>query len=270
VINSTWQTIREEAAVQASQEPILASYLHATILNHNGPMAALSYLLANKLDSPTASSLLIREVIEEAFASDTSICDAVQADLHAALDRDSACVQLSVPFLYYKGFHALQAFRVAHWLWQQGREAFALFLQNRISVVFAVDIHPAAKIGKGIFLDHATGLVIGETAVVEDQVSIMQSVTLGGTGKAGGDRHPKIGRGVLIGPGATVLGNIRVGDFAQIGAGSVVLKAVAPHRVVAGVPVVDLGEANAETPAQTMCHLLKCKQAKAQAEADVG
>lgn len=265
MITSTWQTIRDEALQQAAAEPILASYLHATILNHNTPMAALSYLLANKLDSPTASSLMIREVIEEAFAAEPTICESAQADLHANFERDSACRQLSVPFLYYKGFHALQAFRVANWLWRQGRKAFALFLQNRISVVFSVDIHPAAQIGKGIFLDHATGVVIGETAVIEDDVSLMQSVTLGGTGKESGDRHPKIGRGVLIGPGAKVLGNIRVGEGAQIGASSVVLKPVAPHRVVAGVPAEDLGEANADNPATAMCHLLRCKQAKSEA-----
>lgn len=262
MIDSTWQTIREEAAVHANQEPILASYLHATILNHSSSLGALSFLLANKLDSPTASALLIREVIEEAFEADSGICAAASADLHAILERDSACSQLSVPFLYYKGYHALQAYRVAHWLWTQGRKSFALFLQNRISVVFGVDIHPAAVIGKGIFFDHATGLVIGETAVVEDDVSIMQSVTLGGTGKVAGDRHPKIRRGVLIGPGAKVLGNIEIGEGVQIGAGSVVLKPVPPHRVVAGVPAVDLGEANADNPAAVMCHLLQCKQAK--------
>ena len=263
MIDSTWQTIREEALQEASQEPILASFLHATILNHSTSLDALSYLLANKLDSATASSLLIREVIEEAFEHDRSIGEAVAADLHAIVTRDSACHQLSMPFLYYKGFHALQAFRVAHWLWQQGRRAFALFLQNRISVVFSVDIHPAAQIGKGVMLDHATGIVIGETAVVEDDVSIMQSVTLGGTGKESGDRHPKIRRRVLIGPGAKILGNIEIGEGAQIGASSVVLKSVAPHRVVAGVPAIDLGEANATNPAEVMCHLLQCKQAKA-------
>ncbi len=266
MIKTTWQTIREEALQQAAEEPILASYLHATILNHTTPTAALSYLLASKLDSPTASALMIREVIEEAFAADPNICTAGQADLHATFERDSACRQLSVPFLYYKGFHALQAFRVAHWLWSQGRKAFALFLQNRISVVFSVDIHPAAQIGQGIFFDHATGIVIGETAVVEDDVSIMQSVTLGGTGKEGGDRHPKIGRGVLIGPGAKVLGNIRVAEGAQIGASSVVLKPVSAHRVVAGVPAVDMGEASADNPAAAMCHLLRCKQTKVQAD----
>ncbi|WP_317930001.1 serine O-acetyltransferase [Halioxenophilus sp. WMMB6] len=265
MLESTWQTIRKEALFQASQEPILASYLHATILNHSSPLSALSYLLANKLDSPTASALLIREVIEEAFEADESICEAAAADLHAILDRDSACHQLSVPFLYFKGYHALQAFRVAHWLWQQERKAFALFLQNRISVVFSVDIHPAARIGKGVMLDHATGVVIGETAVVDDDVSIMQSVTLGGTGKQSGDRHPKIRRGVLIGPGAKILGNIEIGEGVQVGAGSVVLKPVPPHRVVAGVPAEDLGEANADNPAEVMCHLLQCKKAKASA-----
>lgn len=262
---SLWTRIREEVSQAARQEPVLASYMHATVLNHDSADAAMSYLLANKLDSPTASALLIREVINEAFASDPGICDALSADLVAHFERDSACKQLSLPFLYYKGFHALQAYRVAHWLWQAGRRDFALFMQNRISVVFAVDIHPAAKIGQGIMLDHATGVVIGETAVVDDEVSIMQSVTLGGTGKESGDRHPKVRRGVLIGPGTEILGNIEIGEGALIGAGSVVLRSVAPHRVAAGVPAVDLGEASADEPAQAMCHQLRCKASNAAA-----
>ena len=188
-----WERIRREATEHAREEPILASFLHATILNHSRLELALSFHLASQLDSPTASSLLLREVMLEAFENDASILKAVRADLQAVEDRDSACHELYIPFLYFKGFHSLQTYRVAHWLWTNGRQPLALFFQNRISTQFSVDIHPAARLGQGILLDHATGLVIGETAVVGNNVSISQSVTLGGTGKDEGDRHPKIG-----------------------------------------------------------------------------
>ncbi|MBT4522572.1 MAG: serine O-acetyltransferase, partial [Halieaceae bacterium] len=224
-----WTRIREEAERHAGEEPVLASFLHATILNHATLEQALSFHLANKLDSITASSLLLRDVILDAFTCDPCISDALRADLLAVEERDSACNELSVPFLYFKGFHALQTHRVAHWLWGQGRNSLALFFQNRMSSEFAADIHPAAQLGSGIMLDHATGLVIGETAVVGNNVSILQSVTLGGTGKDENDRHPKIGDGVLISAGAKILGNIRVGEGAKVGAGSVVLDEVPPH-----------------------------------------
>lgn len=249
-----WQQIRNETQQQADNEPILASFLHATVLKHHTLQSALSFLLAHKLDSPTASALLMREVIEEALNADNEIICAIAADIIAIKDRDSACTSLSTPFLYFKGFHAIQSWRISHWLWQQGRHAMALFIQNRISEVFAVDIHPAAKLGKGIMLDHATGLVIGETAVVADNVSIMQSVTLGGTGKEEGDRHPKIGAGVLISAGAKVLGNIVVGEGAKVGPGSVVLKEVAPHTTVCGVPAKPVGVPQVEQPALAMNH----------------
>lgn len=251
-----WQCIREETAVEAAREPILASFLHATILNHDTLEAALSFHLASKLDSTTAPALLLREVIEEAFAADKSIGEAIRADVRAVRERDSACQDCSTPFLYFKGFHALQAYRVAHWLWRGDRRSLALFFQNRISVVFAVDIHPAARIGSGIMLDHATGIVIGETAVVGHNVSIMQSVTLGGTGKESGDRHPKVGDGVLISAGAKILGNIKVGDGAKVGAGSVVLTDVPPHTTVAGVPAKVVGRPGSESPALDMDHKL--------------
>lgn len=257
--DSTWNTVRTETEILAQEEPILASFLHATILNHDSFEAALSFHLASRLDSSTAPALLIREVVEEAFASDATIACAARYDLHATLERDSACNSLSAPFLFYKGYLALQTFRISHWLWHQNRIPLALFFQNRISVVFGVDIHPAAQIGKGIMLDHATGIVIGETAVVEDNVSIMQSVTLGGTGKESGDRHPKIREDVLIGAGAKILGNIEVGKGAQVGAGSVVLKPVRPHTVVAGVPAKELGMSKSDHPAKEMCHLLHCQ-----------
>jgi serine O-acetyltransferase len=260
-----WQRIIEETKIQAGKEPILASFLHATILNHSSLEHALSFHLANKLDSPTASSLLIREVILEAFTTDTCIPKALRADLLAVEERDSACNELSIPFLYFKGFHALETHRITHWLWRQGRTSLALFFQNRMSAVFGVDIHPAATLGYGIMLDHATGLVIGETAVVGNNVSILQSVTLGGTGKDEGDRHPKIGDGVLISAGAKILGNICVGEGAKVGAGSVVLEPVPPHTTVAGVPAKVVGRPASDQPALEMQHDFCCDEEAAKA-----
>lgn len=257
-IDLVWERIRKETAAEAVDEPILASFLHATILNHDSLETALSFHLANKLDSPTASALLLREVIEEALNNDACIRSAIRWDLAAVEERDSACTTLSVPFLYFKGYHALQTHRVAHWLWQQGRQSLALFFQNRMSVVFGVDIHPAAELGFGLMLDHGTGIVIGETAVVGNNVSILQSVTLGGTGKEGGDRHPKVGNGVLISAGAKILGNITIGDGAKVGAGSVVLQEVPPHTTVAGVPAKIVGTPNSDQPALDMNHEFNC------------
>jgi len=253
-----WAAIQNQTAEATRQEPILASFLYATILNHNTLESALSFHLAHKLDSLTAPAMQVREVIEEALANEPGISQSIRCDLKAVQERDSACANQTVPFLYFKGFHALQAYRVAHWLWQQGRTSLALFLQNRISSVFAVDIHPAARIGSGIMLDHATGIVIGETAVVGDNVSIMQSVTLGGTGKESGDRHPKVGDGVLISAGAKILGNINIGEGAKIGAGSVVLMDVPAHTTAAGVPAKIIGKPTADQPALEMNHGINC------------
>ena len=258
-----WERIRKEAGGHALDEPILASFLHATILNHSDLELALSFHLANQLDSPTASSLLLREVMLEALQGDAGIREAVRADLQAVMDRDSACHELYIPFLYFKGFHALQAQRVSHWLWQHGRESLALFFQNRMSTKFGVDIHPAARMGSGIMLDHATGLVIGETAVVGNNVAILQSVTLGGTGKDEGDRHPKIGDGVLISAGAKILGIIHVGEGATVGAGSVVLEDVPPHTTVAGVPAKVVGRPSSDQPALEMDHDFCCDEVPA-------
>jgi len=256
VVDSVWESIRASSTREVAAEPVLASFLHATILNHSTLEAALSFHLAQKLDSPTAPALLVREVIEEAFAADAGIGEAIRCDLRAVQSRDSACPEHATAFLFFKGFHALESHRIAHWLWGQGRRALALFLQNRISCEFGVDIHPAARIGCGILLDHATGVVIGETAVVGDDVSIMQSVTLGGTGKESGDRHPKVGSGVLIGAGAKILGNIRIGDGAKVSAGSVVLADVPEHTTVAGVPARVVGRPSTEAPALEMNHAL--------------
>ncbi len=253
-----WSRILNETAAEVSREPLLASFLHSTILNHSSLEAALSFHLANQLDSPAASSLLLREIIESAFVSCTDIGASIRNDLLAVEERDSACHSLAVPFLYFKGFHALQTHRVANCLWNSGRETLALFFQNRMASEFGVDIHPAARLGHGIMLDHATGVVIGETAVVGNDVSILQSVTLGGTGKEHGDRHPKVGDGVLISAGAKILGNIRIGDGAKVGAGSVVLQDVPSHTTVAGVPAKVVGTPASRQPARDMDHSLPC------------
>ncbi|MEZ8693987.1 serine O-acetyltransferase [Vibrio splendidus] len=247
-----WQCIVKEARQQSEQEPMLASFYHATIINHESLGAALSYILANKLKTASMPAMAVREVVEQAFKQDQSIIDAAACDICATVNRDPAVEMYSMPLLYLKGYHALQGYRVANWLWKQGRIALATYLQNQISVACQVDIHPAARIGKAIMLDHATGIVIGETAVVENDVSILQDVTLGGTGKEGGDRHPKIREGVMIGAGAKILGNIEVGEGAKIGSCSVVLQAVPPHTTVAGVPAKIVGKPKTDKPSLDM------------------
>ena len=231
-----WDSIKAECAEAAANEPLLAGFLHATILSQPGIEEALAYLLASKLENATLPALGLRDIFYDVLQEDECIQRAILADLQAVVSRDPACPGYANPLLYFKGFQSIQAYRVAHFYWMNDRKPLALYLQSRISEVFAVDIHPGARIGKGIMFDHATSVVIGETAVVEDDFSMLHEVTLGGSGKEGGDRHPKIGRGVMIGAGAKVLGNIRVGEGAIIGAGSVVLHEVPPHTTVAGVP----------------------------------
>ncbi len=255
--DSIWQQIHREAQAAATAEPALANFFNATILSHNSLSTALSHYLAGKLASDEVPEVMLRTLMDRAFSTE-EIIDAVAADIAATVDRDSACTLYLTPFLYFKGFLALQAYRVAHQLWNEQRQSLALLVQYRISLIFAVDIHPAAVIGSGILIDHATGLVIGETAVIEDCVSIMQSVTLGGTGKVSGDRHPKIRKGVLLGPGAKILGNIEVGEGAMVAASSVVLKAVPAHAVVAGVPATVVGDTRCDEPSQAMDHYFKC------------
>lgn len=258
--DSVWQTIREEVSREAAREPILASFFHAVVLNHQSLEDALSFHLASKLASHTLPAMLVREVIDQALSDDLGIRAALRADITAVRDRDPATDSLFAPLLYYKGLHALQSQRVGHWLWQRDRKPLALYLQNRISEVFGVDIHPAARIGKGILIDHGTSVVIGETAVVEDNVSMLHEVTLGGTGKEHGDRHPKVRHGVLIGTGAKILGNVEIGEGAKIGAGSVVLDNVPPHTTAAGVPAKIVGRAEVAEPALTMDHHLPLHQ----------
>lgn len=251
-IGRLWQMIVDEVTKQAADEPELVTYFHDAVLSHNSLEAALAYNLALKLDSNILSAMTIRQVFTEALTTDSEITDKMCRDLAAYVERDPACDQYSLPLLYFKGFHALQIYRIAHWLWSNDRKNLALYLQNRVSEIFAVDIHPAAQIGAGIMIDHATGLVVGETTVIGDNVSMLHSVTLGGTGAQAGDRHPKIHSGVLIAAGAKILGNIEVGEGAKIGAGSLVLDRVPAHTTVAGVPAKIVGHPTEAEPAREM------------------
>jgi serine O-acetyltransferase len=247
-----WAALRNEAAHIAATEPSLASLLNAVVLRHDGLDRALSYQLARKLSDQELRAMSLRETCEEAFADDPSIVAAAEADLRAVFERDPACKGYVQPFLFFKGFLALQTHRVGHWLWKRGRESMAFYLQSRMSELFQVDIHPAAVIGKGAFFDHGTGIVIGETAVVGDDVSMLHGVTLGGTSADRVDRHPKIGKGVLIGAGAHVIGNITVGDFAKIGTGSVVTKPVPSGCTAVGVPARLVNCPTCAEPSKTM------------------
>jgi serine O-acetyltransferase len=249
---SLWQAMRREVHARAEFEPIMATFFQATVLNHDTLEGSLSFLLASKLDSSVVSSMAIREIIQDAFATEESLTRAAEIDIKATRERDPACNSFSTPFLFYKGFHALQIHRVANWLWHQERHSLAFFLQNQVSTIFGVDIHPAAQIGCGIMFDHATGLVVGETAVIEDDVSILHGVTLGGTGKVSGDRHPKVRKGVLIGANASIIGNIEIGEGAKVGAGSVVMRDVPPHVTVAGIPATIVGKPECDCPARDM------------------
>lgn len=257
-----WAALRNEAAHTAQREPSLASLLNAVILKHDRLGAALSYQLARKLGDQEMRAMGVREICDEAYAADPSIIVKTEADLRAVFERDPACKGYVQPFLFFKGFQALQTHRVAHWLWTQGRETLAFYLQSRVSDQFDVDIHPATQIGSGVFLDHGSGIVIGETAVIGDDVSIMQGVTLGGVSTDPGDRHPKIGNGVLLSVGAKVLGNIKIGDYAKVAAGAVVLKPVPAGCTAVGVPAHLVNCPTCEQPARTMDHTI--------AEDDVG
>ena len=250
-VDSLWARLRVEAASAAAEEPILASFLNAAILRHDEFSHALAYRLAAKMADAQLDMMLARDVAEEALEGDPTIVAKAAADMMAVDERDPACLSLLQPFLYFKGFHALQAHRVSHWLWNEGRQTLAFHLQSRVGERFGLDLHPAARIGQGVMFDHATSVVIGETAVIGDDCSILHEVTLGGTGAAHQDRHPKIGKGVLIGAGARVLGNIHVGDGARIAAGSVVLQDVPEGCTVAGVPAKVVGDCCKE-PAKSM------------------
>jgi len=253
-IDPVWDRIVGEAEAAIAEEPLLGGLVHSSVLHHRSLERALSYRMSLKLASGEMSEQILREIADEAHSVAPLLGQAARADLVATLDRDPACHRLLQPLLYFKGFQAVQAFRVGHWLWTEGRHDLAYFLQMRISEVFGIDIHPAAHLGQGIMIDHAHSIVIGETARVGDNVSMLHSVTLGGTGKEDGVRHPTIGDGVLIGAGAKVLGNITIGHCSRVAAGSVVLQDVPSCKTVAGVPARIVGEAGCDQPAVSMDH----------------
>jgi len=250
-----WSEVRAQAEAIIADEPALAGFLSTTILNQPSLEDAVVFRLAQRLDRTDLPSDLIRQTFARVLDDRPELGEMFRADLAAVVDRDPACQRAIEPILYFKGFHALQTYRFARELWKAGRRDFAFYLQSQSSGVFGTDIHPNAQIGRGIMLDHATGLVVGETAVVGDQTSILHAVTLGGSGKESGDRHPKIGCGVMIGAGAKILGNISVGDCVRIAAGSVVLRDVEPRVTVAGVPAKVVGLAGCPEPARAMDQL---------------
>lgn len=262
-VDPIWSAVRAEAGEAIERDPLLSAFLYSTLLNQDSLEGAVIHRLAERLDHPDVSATLIRQTFKAMATDAPDWSMTVRADIQAYYDRDPACDRFFMPILYFKGFHAIQTHRLAHWLWGKGRRDFALYLQSRSSSVFQTDIHPASKMGKGVFIDHATGLVVGETAVIEDDVSILHGVTLGGTGKAGGDRHPKIRYGVMIGAGAKILGNIEIGHCSKIAAGSVVLSPVPHNKTVAGVPARVVGETGCDRPSRLMDQFLP-SQAEAQ------
>ncbi len=247
-----WESLRKEADQSTKDERLLVAYLDETVIGQNSFEAALSYTLASKMRDDILPSITLRDLFLQILELEEGLRECILIDLQAVKERDPAAGGYLSPFLFFKGFHALSAYRFAHYLWSEDRKTLALYLQSLISKVFGVDIHPAATIGHGILIDHATGVVIGETAVVGNNVSLLHGVTLGGTGKERGDRHPKVGDGVLIAAGAKVLGNIKIGEGAKIGAGSVVLSSVKEHCTVAGVPAKNIGACKETTPALGM------------------
>ncbi len=256
-VDPIWTRLREEADAVLAEEPALSAMVLTDILNEKSLEGAVGSRVAQRLDHPDVPANLIRQAFMEAAEADERIGRALRADIVATRERDPACSRYIEPVLFFKGYQALAVHRMANWLWNSGRKDFAMYLQSRASSQFGTDIHPAARIGKGIMLDHATGIVIGETAVVEDEVSILHAVTLGGSGKESGDRHPKVRRGVLLGAGAKVLGNIEIGESSRVASGSVVLEDVPPCKTVAGVPARIVGEAGCNQPALSMDHRLR-------------
>ena len=260
-LDPVWTRLRAEAEQVVAREPGLAGLVYTYVLNHETLEGAVAHRIADRLDSQALDGSVIARAFDEMCEAVREFSLRLRADLVAVFDRDPACTRFLEPVLYFKGFHALQTQRLSHWLYATGRQDFALYLQSRASEVFQVDIHPAVPIGKGIFIDHATGVVVGSTAVIEDDVSILQNVTLGGTGKERGDRHPKIRRGVLIGAGAIILGTIEIGHCSRVAAGSVVLQAVPPNTTVAGVPARVIGKSPCAEPSRSMDHRLEGESA---------
>ena len=256
-MSETWNKLREEASIIASKERILSKILTEYVLERESFEDALSWRLSTRLAKGSVPANDLRELLLSSFIESETILNQIEADLHAIKEREPACHDFISPFLYFEGIQALCVYRASNFLWNNKRKDISLYLQSLTSIVYSVDIHPAAKIGKGILLDHATGFVAGETTVIEDDVSILHEVTLGGTGKEGGDRHPKIRSGVLIGAGAKILGNVEVGAGARVGASSVVLSDVPPNVSVAGVPSRVLGQISSQnSPSLEMNHSL--------------
>ena len=251
-VDPIWFEVRREAEEIVRSEPAMASFVFATVLSHDRLEDAIIDRIAQRLDNHVIGAEVIRRGFEQALEEDKSLGEIMRSDIAAVYDRDPACHRYVEPVLYFKGFHAIQTHRLAHFLYNKGRKDFGYYLQSRSSEVFQTDINPAVPIGRGIFLDHATGLVVGETAVIEDDVSILQDVTLGGTGKENGDRHPKVRRGVLIGAGAKILGNIEIGACSLVAAGSVGLQPVPRNTTVAGGPAKVVGQSVRDEPARTM------------------
>jgi len=256
-IDKIWKTIQEETLRRVQAEPVLASFFHTTVLEHHSFSSAVADLIANDLGSSSVQPMMLQSVIKDSINSSDEILEGTMTDLLAAKQRDPSCRYLSEPLLFFKGFKSLQSHRVASWLWQNSRHTLAHYFQSRTSEVYGVDIHPAAKLGKGIMIDHGTGVVIGETSVIEDNVSIFQGVTLGGTGKETGDRHPKVREGVLLSASSTILGNVEIGKNAKIAAGSVVLSDVREGTTVAGVPAKEVSKAEGHVPADEVDHLIE-------------
>lgn len=255
-VDPVWGRICDEATEAVRDEPLMGGLIHSSVLHHSSLERALAYRISLKLASGEMSEQILREISDEAYEASPVLGQMARADLVAVFERDPACHRLLQPLLYFKGFQAVQAYRIGHWLWENGRRDMAFFFQMRISEMFGVDIHPGAKVGQGIMIDHAHSIVFGETAVVGNNVSMLHSVTLGGTGKEDDDRHPKIGNGVLIGAGAKILGNLNIGDCSRIAAGSVVLHDVPARKTVAGVPAKIVGDSGCDQPSMTMDQLL--------------
>ncbi len=252
IIPTIWQKLRSEAQTLVANEPLLASFSHSCVLKHDELGAAMAFILSNKLADNVMPAMTLYELFLAAYAEAPEMTCSAANDIKAVFDRDPAIDRYLTVLLYLKGFHAIQTHRIAHYFWHHDRQSIALYIQNRNSIVSGVDIHPAAQIGQGVMFDHATGIVVGETAVIEDNVSILQGVTLGGTGKVSGDRHPKVRQNVMIGSGAKILGNLEIGEGAKVGAGSVVLTDVEPHTTVVGVPAVKIGGPKNQAPCNDM------------------
>jgi serine O-acetyltransferase len=252
-----WQIMREEAVQASQQSPLMASFFHANIINHSSFASAISFYLANHLATSTVPAMMVYTIFEQTMAADPTIEQKMRQDLLAHYERDPACEQHITPFLYFKGYHAIQSYRIAHYLWQTKRTVLARYFQSRISEQFDVDIHPAAVIGGGLMVDHATGVVIGETTIIEDNVSMLHAVTLGGSGALSGKRHPTIRQGVLLSVGVKILGNIEIGEGAKVGAGSVVLENMPAHSTIVGVPAKVVGRSNCDMPALEMDHQIE-------------